>query len=94
MTVGMSGVQHIQIRDDDDGMRLDRWLRARFPDLNQSRVQKLLRTGQVRVDGGRAKAAQRLAAGQNIRVPPLKEQALEKSPPRAIPRPTASLPSR
>ncbi len=67
----MSRVQHIEIDEDDEGLRLDRWLRARFPELNQGRVQKLLRTGQVRVNGARAKAAQRLESGQNIRVPPL-----------------------
>lgn len=75
----MSNVQHIEVKDDDDGMRLDRWLRARFPELNQGRVQKLLRTGQVRVNGARAKAAQRLAPGENIRVPPLGDSAPKKS---------------
>jgi 23S rRNA pseudouridine955/2504/2580 synthase len=52
-------------------MRLDRWFRQRFPEVTQGRLQKLLRTGQVRVDGGRAKAADRLMAGQKIRIPPL-----------------------
>ena len=74
----MSGVQHIAIEANDDGMRLDRWLRAKFPGLNQGRVQKLLRTGQVRVDGGRAKAAQRLESGQSVRVPPVDESQQAK----------------
>lgn len=52
-------------------MRLDRWFRTHFPALPHSRLQKLLRTGQVRVDGKRAIAGQRLAAGQSVRVPPL-----------------------
>jgi 23S rRNA pseudouridine955/2504/2580 synthase len=52
-------------------MRLDRWFRSHYADLPHSRLEKLLRTGQVRVDGGRAKASTRLAAGQTVRVPPL-----------------------
>jgi len=56
-------------------MRLDRWFRAHFPDLGHGRLQKLLRTGQVRVDGRRAKANARLQAGAEIRIPPLGEGA-------------------
>ena len=52
-------------------MRLDRWFKSHYADLPHSRLEKLLRTGQVRVDGGRAKASMRLAAGQSVRVPPL-----------------------
>ena len=52
-------------------MRLDRWFRTHYADLPHSRLEKLLRTGQVRVDGGRVKASMRLAAGQMVRVPPL-----------------------
>jgi 23S rRNA pseudouridine955/2504/2580 synthase len=52
-------------------MRLDRWFKTHFATLPHSRLEKLLRTGQVRVDGGRAKASTRLASGQTIRIPPL-----------------------
>lgn len=52
-------------------MRLDRWFRTHFPDLGFGHLQKLLRSGQVRVDGGRAKTNTRLAPGQAVRVPPL-----------------------
>ena len=52
-------------------MRLDRWFKTHYARLPHSRLEKLLRTGQVRVDGGRAKASTRLAAGQAVRVPPL-----------------------
>ncbi len=71
----MTGVQTIEVADDDDGVRLDRWFRRHFPALGHGRLQKLLRTGQVRVDGGRAKANARLAAGQSIRVPPMADDA-------------------
>jgi 23S rRNA pseudouridine955/2504/2580 synthase len=52
-------------------LRLDRWFRRHFPALSHGRLQKLLRTGQVRIDGRRAQANARLAAGQTVRVPPL-----------------------
>jgi 23S rRNA pseudouridine955/2504/2580 synthase len=59
----------------EDGMRLDRWFRAHYPALAHGALQKLLRTGQIRVDGGRAKANARLAAGQKVRVPPMEAGA-------------------
>jgi 23S rRNA pseudouridine955/2504/2580 synthase len=52
-------------------MRLDRWFKAHFPDLAFGHLQKLLRSGQVRVDGGRVKTSTRLEPGQAVRVPPL-----------------------
>ena len=55
----------------EDGVRLDRWFRRHWPHLNQGQIQKLLRSGQIRVDGGRAKADTRLLAGAQVRVPPL-----------------------
>ena len=54
-------------------LRLDRWFKRHFPALSHGRLEKLLRTGQVRVDGRRAKAGLRLAPGQTVRVPPLGE---------------------
>ena len=52
-------------------MRLDRWFKAHYPGLAFSHLQKLLRSGQVRVDGGRVKTSTRLEPGQSVRVPPL-----------------------
>lgn len=66
-----SPVQLLPVAPDDDDVRLDRWFRRHFPHLANGQLQKLLRTGQVRVDGKRAEAATRIAAGQTIRVPPL-----------------------
>lgn len=59
------------VSDDEADIRLDRWLRRHVPGLPQSAVQKLCRTGQVRVDGHRVEAATRLAAGQAVRIPPM-----------------------
>ena len=68
----MSGaVQSLAVAEDEAGQRLDRWFKRRFPALTHGRLEKLLRTGQVRVDGKRAKASARLEAGQTVRVPPL-----------------------
>ncbi|MCA0406991.1 MAG: RluA family pseudouridine synthase [Proteobacteria bacterium] len=69
----MSGVTTQTVREDDDGMRLDRWFKTHFPDLSFGHLNKLCRTGQVRVDGGRVKVETRIAAGQVIRIPPLEK---------------------
>lgn len=61
---------------DETDIRLDRWFRRHFPGLTQGAIQKLCRTGQVRVDGHRADAATRLAAGQSVRIPPLPESPI------------------
>lgn len=66
-------IQHRTVAPGDAEARLDRWFRRHFPQLSQGALQKLLRTGQVRVDGKRAEASTRLAAGQEIRIPPLPE---------------------
>ncbi len=67
----MSGVQTITVAESDDGLRLDRWFRNNFPGLSHIRLEKLLRTGQVRVNGGRVKANRRIEAGETIRIPPI-----------------------
>lgn len=67
----MSDVRTIPVAAGEAELRLDKWFQRHFPDLPHSRLQKLLRTGQVRVDGRRAKAGDRLAEGQEVRVPPL-----------------------
>ena len=59
------------VSEDEADIRLDRWFRRHFPNLTQGAVQKLCRTGQVRVDGHRVDGATRLAAGQSVRIPPL-----------------------
>ncbi|MFG1358218.1 RluA family pseudouridine synthase [Xanthobacter pseudotagetidis] len=60
-----------KVTEDEAGMRLDRWFKAHYPDLSFGHLQKLVRTGQVRVDGGRAKTSTRLDPGQSVRIPPI-----------------------
>ncbi|MGE3623186.1 MAG: RluA family pseudouridine synthase [Bdellovibrionales bacterium] len=69
------------VTSDESGIRLDRWFRRHFPGVSHGQLQKLLRTGQVRVDGKRAEANTRLEEGQNIRVPP---QATNAPPKEAL----------
>jgi 23S rRNA pseudouridine955/2504/2580 synthase len=63
-------VQNLTITEDEADLRLDRWFRRHFPGIQQGRLEKLLRTGQIRVDGKRVKAGLRLAPGQVVRIPP------------------------
>jgi len=67
----MSRVELCQVAEGEAGMRLDRWFRSHFPHLTHARLEKLLRKGEVRLDGKRAKANVRLEPGQTVRVPPL-----------------------
>ena len=75
-------VQFLTVTEDEGEQRLDKWLRRRFPHLTQGAVEKLCRTGQLRVDKGRVKASDRVAPGMVVRVPPL---PAEGPPPEARP---------
>jgi 23S rRNA pseudouridine955/2504/2580 synthase len=69
----MKEVRTLYVDSGEDGVRLDRWFKRRWPHLNHIQIQKLARSGQIRVNGGRAKPDTRLAAGSQVRVPPLPE---------------------
>jgi 23S rRNA pseudouridine955/2504/2580 synthase len=73
----MAAMQTRTVEPDEAGMRLDRWFKAHYPELSFGHLQKLLRSGQVRVDGGRVRTNARLVPGQAIRVPPLGQGGLE-----------------
>ncbi len=83
----MNRVRRVTVAPDETEIRLDRWFRRHFPGLGHGRLEKLLRTGQVRVDGKRAKSGTRLAGGQVVRVPPLPAENPEHAAPRSQPRP-------
>lgn len=72
-------VQTLYVAEAEDGIRLDRWFRRRWPHLSNIQVQKLARSGQIRVDGARIKPEGRLTAGAAVRVPPLPD-AIERAP--------------
>ena len=67
----MKEVKTLYVDKGEEGVRLDRWFKRRWPHLNHIQIQKLTRSGQIRVDGARAKPDTRLSAGSQIRVPPL-----------------------
>src|SRR5215813_4592071 len=66
------------VSDDDDGIRLDRWLKRHLADVSFNLVSRWARTGQLRVNGKKATPGDRIEAGQEIRVPPA-----EAAPPRS-----------
>jgi len=76
-------VQTRAVTDDEAGMRLDRWFQRHFPELSHGALQKLLRTGQVRIDGKRTEGKDRVEPGQSVRLPP----GVTNSPP---PKPRAA----
>jgi 23S rRNA pseudouridine955/2504/2580 synthase len=65
------GVQTVTVTGDEQGMRLDRFFEARFPGLSFSHIQRIIRKGEVRVNGKRAQPKDRLQSGQAVRIPPL-----------------------
>lgn len=67
----MAGVELIKIKQEDDGMRLNRWFLKYYPGLTIGRLQKLVRTKQIKVDGKKVEVSLRLEKGQEVRVPPL-----------------------
>ncbi len=73
--------------EDEADIRLDRFLRRHYPALTQGALQKLCRTGQIRVDGHRVEASARLAPGQAVRVPPMPAAPEKRAP--SVTRPTS-----
>jgi 23S rRNA pseudouridine955/2504/2580 synthase len=75
-----TSVQTVAVSSDEAGMRVDRFLEARFPGLSFSHIQRIIRKGELRVNGKRAQPKDRLQAGQAVRIPPLR---LESNPRRS-----------
>jgi 23S rRNA pseudouridine955/2504/2580 synthase len=64
-------ITHRRVTADEDGLRVDRWFKVNYPAVTHAYLNKLLRTGQIRVDGARVKGNSRLEQGQDVRIPPL-----------------------
>ena len=73
MTVSDSDA--VTVAGEDGPVRLDRWFKRHYPALGHGHLEKLLRTGRVRVDGKRARSSDRVAPGQVIRLPPFDQMA-------------------
>ena len=65
------GVQTMTVTADEADMRVDRFLEAHFPKLPFSHIQRIVRKGELRVDGKRVETKDRLSPGQAVRIPPL-----------------------
>jgi 23S rRNA pseudouridine955/2504/2580 synthase len=80
-----AGVQIVAVTADETGMRLDRFLEAHFPGLSFSHIQRIIRKGELRVNGRRAQPKDRLRAGQAVRIPPLRlDEPRPRSPAQAV----------
>lgn len=90
----MSGVELVTVTAEDGELRVDRWFKRHYPKLGHGRLEKLLRTGQVRVDGKRVAAADRIGPGQLVRVPPLGDLETPPPPPPVSERDAADLKAR
>lgn len=76
----MSGIRMITVKDDDEGQRIDRWIKKYVPDMPYVLAQKLMRKGAIRADGKRVKPDTRLKGGQEIKIPPFDSKAPSKTP--------------
>ncbi|HSR76664.1 MAG TPA: RluA family pseudouridine synthase [Xanthobacteraceae bacterium] len=70
-----TSVQTVAVTPDEAGMRVDRFLEAKFPGLSFSHIQRVIRKGELRVNGKRVDGKDRLTAGQSVRIPPLRLEA-------------------
>jgi len=77
-------VEIVTVGGDDGAVRLDRWFKRHYPALAHGQLEKLLRTGQIRVDGKRVKSGDRLMPGQAIRIPPLDAAPTAPAAPRRL----------
>ena len=69
---GSTGVKMVTVPEDRDGQRLDNFLLLQFKGAPRSLIYKLVRSGQVRINGKRAKPDSRLVGGDEVRLPPVK----------------------
>jgi 23S rRNA pseudouridine955/2504/2580 synthase len=76
-----TGVQNVVVSADEAGMRVDRFLEAKFPGLSYSHIHRVVRKGELRVDGKRVDGKDRLAEGQKVRIPPLRLDAPKSAHP-------------
>ncbi len=74
-------VHWVEVREDDAGQRIDNFLIARLKGVPKSHVYRILRSGEVRINSKRVQASQRVAAGDRIRIPPVRTAEREADVP-------------
>jgi 23S rRNA pseudouridine955/2504/2580 synthase len=72
VTSAAAAVRYIEVSDDEAGQRIDNYLLARLKGVPKSHVYRILRSGEVRINSRRAEASQKVAAGDRIRIPPVR----------------------
>ncbi|MDR6675017.1 RluA family pseudouridine synthase [Xanthomonas sp. 1678] len=84
--VATSAVRILKVPEDRAGQRVDNFLLGQLKGAPRSLIYKLMRSGQVRVNGGRTKAERKLEAGDEVRIPPVKlhEEGEKTAPPDAF----------
>ena len=75
----MRNINIIEIKEDDSGLRIDKWFKQKYPNANFGYIHKLVRTGQIRLNGGRVKANIRIKKGDCLRIPPIIKTDVENS---------------
>jgi len=80
LTQNRSHVRKVKVTANEDGQRIDKFLLKQLPGVPKSHVYRLLRSGQVRVDGGRAKPERKLAVGEEVRIPPVRQEDPTETP--------------
>ncbi|HTY51023.1 MAG TPA: RluA family pseudouridine synthase [Steroidobacteraceae bacterium] len=81
------GVRHVEVGEDHAGVRLDNFLSRLLEGVPRSRIYRIVRRGEVRVNGARASPEQRLVTGDRVRVPPVHREAPGAGVPAKVPRP-------
>jgi len=72
MTSVSSRVRELRVDPDHDGQRLDNFLVRELSPVPRSLIYRLIRTGQVRINGGRARPMRKLCSGDRVRIPPVR----------------------
>ena len=77
--------RYVIVDEENDGRRIDNFLHSELPEVPRDRLHRLLRRGEVRVDGSRARSSRRLQAGETVRIPPVASAPASKSAERPPP---------
>ncbi|MBU3667679.1 MAG: RluA family pseudouridine synthase [Rhodocyclaceae bacterium] len=83
--VALPAVQHRQVTEDEAGQRLDNYLLRHLKGVPKSRIYRIVRSGEVRVNGGRCQPDQRLNTGDELRLPPVRQEAFVDARPPVAP---------
>lgn len=84
-TFGKAVVRHVTVGEEDAGCRLDKFLTRQYAELPRTRLYRLVRKGEVRVNGKRAGIDTRLEVGDDVRLPPVRPEGPSAAVEGAVP---------